>query len=163
MKIKNYDCILGEYCSKTGHPSAVQTNIPPGLLPATSSSSTLMVLIQHVSSFWHLTGEDAQFLTFSLLSRGKGKQCTYSNSVAISRGMEVYRVWRIVSEMLYYYVSIINIINNIIILIIIIIVVIVAVSLWLFINVISIIIIVGNPNLIFILLLSIILERQCLR
>lgn len=161
MKIKNYDCILGEYCSKTGHPSAVQTNISPGLLPATSSSSTLTVLIQHGSSFWHLTGEDAQFLTFSLLSRGKGKQCTYSNSVAISRGMEVYRVWRFVSEMLYYYVSIINIMNNITILIII--VVIVAVSLQLFINVISIINIVGNPNLIFILLLSIILERQCLR
>lgn len=70
--------------------------------------------------------------------------------------MEVYRVWRFISEILYYYIGIINIINNITIIII---VVIVAVSRWLFINVILIINIAGNPNLIFILLLSIILER----
>lgn len=68
-----------------------------------------------------------------LLSKVKGKQ--YCNS------------WRFVSEMLYYYIGIINITNNITILMIIIIVI-VAVSFWLFINVILIFNTAGNPNLI---------------
>lgn len=74
-----------------------------------------------LASYWkrHLVPE------FSLLSSVKVKQ--YCNSVAISRWKEVCRVWRFVSEILYYYISIINIISNITLFIIIIIVAIVAI------------------------------------
>lgn len=110
IKITNYGCILGDCCSKTGLHSDEHLTWSP--------SSHLLHFhtdgfhATHPPSFWYLTGEDTSSRPFfySLETREKNP----CNSVTVSRWMKVYYVWRFVSEILYYYISIVNI-NNILI------------------------------------------------